>query len=160
MLGMLENIFNTKPATKSKILFSKIEFLARKTNLIVRKSSKFTAKGFLLSLLKTVATGRSSYNQMASTLGHCDLKPMSRQAFSQRIGDKSECFMKEVLSEAIVVQWGGDPILKNQYFGRILVEDSSQYKMNKKNNASFPGHGNQKGQSSGCKIDLSFDLLT
>jgi len=43
---------------------------------------------------------------------------------------------------------------------RILVEDSSQYKMHKKNNAEFPGHGNSKSDSSGCKIDLSFDLLT
>ena len=34
------------------------------------------------------------------------------------------------------------------------------YKMNKRNRESFPGHGNQKSESSGCKIDLSFDLLT
>ena len=157
---MLESLFNTKPATKSKILFGKIEEIARKTKLIVRKSRKFNAESFLLSLLKSVATGKASYNQMAATLGNCNVKPMSRQALSQRIGQKSEDFMKDVLSKAMSIKWGGGSILKNQHFGRILVEDSSQYKMNKRNRESFPGHGNQKSESSGCKIDLSFDLLT
>lgn len=150
----------SKPAKKLELLFSKVECIARNTKLIVRKSPHFTAAAFLLTLLKSVATGKASYNQMSSTLGNCDLTPMSRQAFSQRIGEKSENFMKEVLSEAMVQKWGGGQIIKTQYFSRILVEDSSQYKMNKKNNASFPGHGNSKSDSSGCKVDLSFDLLT
>jgi hypothetical protein len=157
---MLENQFHTKPATKLEVIFSKVEGIARNTRLVVRKSRRFTAAAFLLTLLKTVATGKASYNQMASTLGHCDLRPMSRQAFSQRMGEKSEHFIKETLSEAMVQKWGGKKIIKTQYFVRILVEDSSQYKMHKKNNAEFPGHGNSKSDSSGCKIDLSFDLLT
>ena len=49
--SMLETLFNTKPATKSKNLFGKIEEIARKTKLIVRKSRKFNAESFLLSLL-------------------------------------------------------------------------------------------------------------
>ena len=157
---MLGNQFTPKPATKLEVIFSKVEGIARNTKLVVRKSRRFTATAFLLTLLKTVATGKASYNQMASTLGHCDLTPMSRQAFSQRMGEKSEHFLKETLSEAMVQKWGGKKIIKTQYFARILVEDSSQYKMHKNNNAEFPGHGNSKSDSSGCKIDLSFDLLT
>lgn len=137
-----------------------VDSIARKTKLVVRISPKFTAAAFLLTLLKTVATGKASYNEMATALENCDLTPMSRQAFSQRVGEKSEMFMKEILSEAMVQKWGGGKIIKSQYFSRILVEDSTQYKMNKKNNAEFPGHGNSKSESSGCKIDLSFDLLT
>jgi len=157
---MLENQFKNKPATKLELILSKVEGIARNTKLVVRESRKFTASAFLLTLLKTVATGKASYNQMSSTLGYCDLRPMSRQAFSQRMGEKSENFIKETLSEAMVQKWGGKKIIKTQYFLRILVEDSSQYKMHKKNNEEFPGHGNSKSDSSGCKIDLSFDLLT
>jgi len=113
---MLGNQFTTKPATKLEVIFSKVEDIARNTKLVVRKSRRFTAAAFLLTLLKTVATGKASYNQMASTLGHCDLKPMSRQAFSQRMGEKSEHFIKETLSEAMVQKWGGKKIIKTQYF--------------------------------------------
>ena len=137
-----------------------LESIARKTKLIVRKSPKFSACDFVLTLFKTITTGKASYNQMASTLEKCADKPMSRQALSQRIGFQSVAFMKEVLATAIQEQWGSDQTLNTTHFGRLLVEDSSQYKINKKNNLEFPGHGNSKSASAGCKIDLSFDLLT
>lgn len=82
---MLGNQFRTKPSEKFKNIFSKVDSIARKTKLVVRISPKFTASAFLLTLLKTVATGKASYNEMASTLENCDLKPMSRQAFSVRL---------------------------------------------------------------------------
>ena len=157
---MLENQIYSKPATRSQKLFSQLENIARKTKLIVRKSPRFSASDFVLTLFKTIATGKASYNQMASTLKKCTDKPMSRQALSQRIGERSVAFMKEALATTMQEQWGSDQVLRTTHFGRVLIEDSSQYKINKKNNLDFPGHGNSKSASAGCKIDLSFDLLT
>ncbi len=157
---MLENQIYSKPATRSDKLFSRLESIARKTKLIVRKSQRFTATAFVLTLFKTVATGKASYNQMASTLDKCAVKPMSRQALSQRIGKQSVAFMKESLATAMQEQWGSDKILRTSHFVRVIIEDASQYKINKNNNLDFPGHGNSKSASAGCKIDLSFDLLT
>jgi len=157
---MLENQIYSKPATRLQKLFSQLDDIARKTKLVVRKSPRFTANNFVLTLFKTIATGKASYNQMASTLKKCAENPMSRQALSQRIGDRSVAFMKEALATAMQQQWGSNQILRTPHFGRVLIEDSSQYKMNKRNNLNFPGHGNSKSASAGCKVDLSFDLLT
>ena len=117
---MLENQVYPNPAACSKKLFTQLESIARKTKLIVRKSPKFSACDFVLTLFKTITTGKASYNQMASTLEKCADKPMSRQALSQRIGFQSVAFMKEVLATAIQEQWGSDQTLTQP----ILVDYS------------------------------------
>lgn len=157
---MLENHLYSKPASRSKALFSKLDSIARKTKLIVRKSSRFEAGEFLLTLIKAVTTGRASFSQMASTLSKCELRPMSRQALWNRIGIRSVAFMIKTLSAAIDERWGVRNIVGAKHFKRVLLEDSSQAKLHKSNSKNFPGHGNAKSESSGCKIDLSFDLLS
>ncbi len=157
---MLENQIYSKPAARSKALFSKLDSIARKTKLIVRKSRRFDAGEFLLTLMKAITTGRASFGQMASTLSKCELTPMSRQALWKRIGIYSVAFMIETLAAAVDERWGVRNIVGSKHFKRVLIEDSSQAKLNKANSKNFPGHGNAKSESSGCKIDLSFDLLS
>lgn len=157
---MLENKIYSKPAVRSKLLFSKLDSIATKTGLIVRKSARFDAGSFLLTLMKSITTGRASFGQMASTLSKCELKPMSRQALWKRIGIYSTAFMIKTLAMAVNARWGVRNIVGSKHFKRVLIEDSSQAKINKANSNDFPGHGNAKSESSGCKIDLSFDLLS
>ena len=85
---------------------------------------------------------------------------MSRQALWKRIGIYSTAFMIRTLATAVNERWGVRNIVGSKHFKRVLIEDSSQAKLNKANSDNFPGHGNAKSESSGCKIDLSFDLLS
>jgi len=157
---MLEKQIYSKPAARSKTLFSKLDSIARKTGLIVRESPRFNAGAFLLTLMKATITGRASFGEMASTLKKCELKPMSRQALWMRVGTRSVAFIIETLAVAMEEKWGLRKIVGSKDFKRVLIEDSSQAKLHKSNSKNFPGHGNAKSESSGCKIDLSFDLLS
>ncbi len=56
---MFKTISGSKLADCSRAVFSRFEFLARKTELIVRKSAKFSADGFVLGIFKSVITGRA-----------------------------------------------------------------------------------------------------
>jgi hypothetical protein len=60
---MFKTISGSKVAYRSKRLFCQLEFLARETNLIVRRSAKFSAPGFVLSLFKAVLTGKASFGR-------------------------------------------------------------------------------------------------
>lgn len=157
---MLENQIYSKPAVRSQSLFSKLDSIARETGLIVRESKHFSAGEFVLTLMKSVTTGKASFGRMASTLGKCELAPASRQALWKRIGTHSVAFMIKTLHTAMDERWGTGRLVETGTFGRILIEDSSQEKLHKSNHRNFPGHGNAKTATSGCKLDLSFDLLT
>ena len=50
-------MFTTSPADCSALILPDLHQLAIQTDLICRKSSKFTADGFLQSLLSSVVTG-------------------------------------------------------------------------------------------------------
>ena len=62
------NVFSTLLGP-TKYLFDQFEPLARKSGFVVRKSKGFSASGFVLSLIKSVITGKASFNQLAASLG-------------------------------------------------------------------------------------------
>ncbi len=49
-------------------LLGQLESLAKESGFIVRKTKGFSASGFVLSLIKSVITGKPSFNQLASNL--------------------------------------------------------------------------------------------
>ena len=49
-------------------LLGQLESLAKESGFIVRKTKGFSASGFVLSLIKSVITGKPSFNQLALTL--------------------------------------------------------------------------------------------
>jgi len=158
-IGMLENHSSFKLAARSKSLFSKLGSLAGETGLIMRRSRKFSADGFLLGVFKAVLSGKASFNQLAMSMGRSEKKAMSRQAVHKRVDRSAVSFMMGATGQAIRERWGGGVSIATGKFNRILVEDSSQAKTDKRNAEDFPGHGNGEGKTAGCKIDLAFDLL-
>ena len=142
------------------IFFSRLDSLARKTKLIVRFSPKFSAEGFTLGVFKAVLTGKASFNQLARSLGLSEEKALTRQALHQRVDKNALAFMISATGQAIKDRWDDQPLIVTKRFNRVIIEDSSQAKTDKRNAKDFPGHGNGKGKTAGCKIDLSFDLLT
>jgi hypothetical protein len=157
---MSKTISGSKLADRSKIFFSRLDSLARKTNLIVRRSAKFSAEGFTLGILKAVITGKASFNQLAMNMGLSEPKAMARQALHQRVDQNAVAFMMSATTQAIKDRWNDELLIATDKFNRVIIEDSSQAKTDKRNAEDFPGHGNGKGVTAGCKIDLAFDLLT
>ena len=139
----------------------KLDIIARKTRLIIRKSNRFSAHGFLLSLIQTVLQGNNSLNHLAIGLGKFEHQAMSRQAMHQRLDEASSVFLLSVLSELIksrtrsIVNTASDTVFK-----RILIEDCTVLPMHKFNHEIFPGNGNAKTQTAGAKIHLLGDWLS
>ena len=158
---MFKTISGSKLADRSKGLFCQLEFLARETNLIVRHSAKFSAQGFVLRLFKAVLTGKaSSFEQIARSLKSSEKKPISRQAVHERVDKTAVSYMISVIGHALKERWVEQKLICSKVFNRVLIEDSSQAKTHVNNAEDFPGHGNGKGKTAGCKSDLVFDLLT
>ena len=155
-------MFKTSPTDCSKTFFSRFNAAARKTKFIVRNSRKFSAAGYLLSLLNAILTGRASFNQLAMTLKESEPLPLSKQAFWKRTNSSAVAFMLEALTLAIIEKWHRDPpriTRLKKHFKRVLVEDSTQQKLPKSNHQLFPAHGNAQSVTAGMKVDLTVDLI-
>ena len=136
-----------------------LDILARSTGLIRRASKHFSAAAFLLGLLKTTAGGAPQLRCIASRIGDLLHRSLSKQALAGRFSECSSAFLLGVISRLIVSgkQAPTGKILSR--FNRVIIEDSSQFAFHKSMAGEFPGHGNQLGDTSGCKIDFAFDLV-
>ena len=134
---MFNTISGSKLADRSKELFSGLDSLARETELIVRSSAKFSAKGFMLSLFKAVLTGKASFNQIAANLKRTETKSMSRQGVHGRVDQTAVSFMIAATGQALTERWTEQKLICSKIFNRVLVEDSSQAKTHVKNAEDF-----------------------
>lgn len=157
---MFKTISGSKLADRSKAFFSRLPSLARETQLIMRHSKKFSAEGFLLTMLKSISSGKSSFTQLAASLGRSEREAMSRQGMHHRMDQTAVRFMLTATRALLEERWGDEVQICSKDFNRVLVEDSSQAKTHRNNAEDFPGHGNGNGATAGCKCDLTFDLLS
>ena len=148
------------PAAALKTLLGSLDPIARQTGFVVRTHRKISPDGLLLSLLKSVCSGQASVNQLAMFVGHTSVEAPSRQAVHKRLGKASSAFLEAVLNKVLFKQVDSDSDTDAFCFGRILIEDSAQFKMHRANHESYPGLGNSSGSTAGCKVDTSFDLVS
>ena len=87
------------PAGRSWPSLPDLDLIASQTRLIIRNSRKFTATGFLQSLLSSVATGLASLNQIAGDLKDRDHPGMARQSLHERFDIRSTAFLMAVLGD-------------------------------------------------------------
>lgn len=149
------------PAGRSRPSLPDLDLIASQTRLIIRKSRKFTASGFLQSLLGSVATGLASLNQIAGDLKDRNHLGMARQSLHQHFDIRSTAFLMTVLCDLMQQRYRPvATVIRSTGIQRILIEDASGQVMPKSNAEAFPAHGNHHGKTAGVKIDLAFDLLT
>jgi len=154
-------MFRTSPTDCSKLILPDIDLIARETQLVVRKSSKFTPDSFLQSLLSAVATGKGSLNQIAAQIEDRVDQGMARQSLSDRFTPKSTAFLLSILGKLIEQRFKPTTAaLAHTKIRRVFIEDSSALGLPKSNARNFPAHGNHHGNTAGVKIDFAYDLLS
>ena len=139
----------------------KLDTIARKSGLIVRQSSRFSAHGFLLSLIQSVLRGNNSLNHLVIGLSQVEAQPMSRQAMHQRLDITSSAFLLGVLADMMKTRT--QSLIKTEQkhpFSRLLIEDCTVLPMRKSNHEIFPGNGNGKHLTAGAKVHLLADWLS
>ena len=87
------------PAGRSWSSLPDLDLIASQTRLIIRNSRKFTAAGFLQSLLSSVVTGLASLNQIAGDLRDRNHPGMARQSIHQRFDIRSTAFLMAILCD-------------------------------------------------------------
>lgn len=154
-------MLNTSLTARSLFSVSRLNEIARKTRLVARDSRKFSPANFLLTLLKSVCSGRASFNQLAMSLGSLGAPAMSKQAVHKRIGKFAIAFLLQVISD-LITNHSAEALdgFSRSGLKRILVEDSTTFRLPKANAELFPAHGNAAGPTAGVKCDLCYDLLS
>jgi hypothetical protein len=148
------------PAGRSWPSLPDLDLIASQTRLIIRQTRKFSAAGFLQSLLSSVVTGLASLNQIAGDLKDRDHPGMARQSLHERFDIRSTAFLMAVLCDLMEQRYStAATAVGSSGIQRILIEDASGQVMPKSNADAFPAHGNHHGKTAGVKIDLAFDLL-
>ena len=149
------------PTGCSKLILPDLEKIAIKTKLIIRKSPRFSADGFLQSLLFAASSGQASFNQIALNIKDRVPRAMSTQSLFKRFSIKSTAFLLGVMEELMEQRYQTvRPALAHSGIRRIIIEDASGQVLPKSNAEEFPAHGNHHGQTSGVKIDFAYDLLS
>lgn len=150
---MFDNLFS--------LSFLDLDTIARKSGLILRRSRKFSAPGFLLALLRSVTKGDASLSHLAMQLGTLQSSAMSRQAMHKRFSPTSTSFLLGVYQHLIKDKSRSTfEGLENAPFKRVLIEDSTIISMAKSNAGHFPNNGNGRTATAGCKCLLLTDLLS
>jgi hypothetical protein len=154
-------MLKASPAGHSGPSLPDLDLIARQTGLIIRNSRKFSASGFLQSLLGSVVTGLASLNQIAGDLKDREFQGMATQSLHQRFDVRSTAFLMAVLCDLMRQRYDtATTAIASGVIQRMLIEDAAGQVMPKSNADSFPAHGNHHGKTAGVKIDLAFDLLT
>jgi len=136
-----------------------LEPLARRIGFIKRRSVKFSAEGFLLSLLKSLSSGHSSITRLSHFLAQHQSKGISKQALHQRFTGKSSDFVLAAVSQLIQSKIASHVEISNLGFNRVLVQDSTQVKLHPSHHLNYKGFGTQQYPKSGFKLDCCVDLL-
>ena len=116
---------------------------------------------FLMVCIQASISASGTLEQLAAALAKSTNNAMSRSGMFQRFHEDTLRFFVSVFYETIQKKLG-EPDFSDQekHFNRIVLEDSTQFKMNMKNAADFPAHGNASGETAGCKVDFAYDLLS
>ena len=131
--------------------------LAREAGLIVRRTRSFSAAGFLTAMLRAVCSGNASYNRIASALGECEPRPLSRQAVHARMGAPAVTFLDAVLGHLAGRHPAAAVPASDKLFPRVLIQDSTQLRMHRASHKVFAGLDNKSGPTAGVKIDWKLD---
>jgi endonuclease III len=73
---------SAQPAAALNINPEVLEDLAKQSGFIRRKTSRFSATGFLLCLLKAVGSGQSSLNQLCISLAQHQPRALCKQGLA------------------------------------------------------------------------------
>lgn len=160
---MFNNHIGSKAPNRSNSFFAQLHHLGIVTRFIIYQSRKFSAEGFLLTLIKAALSGKSTFNQMAARLGGFEPLKMSKQAFWKRVNPKAVAFLLEALASSLKEKYLTDskklsPLAS--LYSRVLVEDSTSHRLHRSNADHTPGHGNGKSETSVLKVDATIDLLS
>lgn len=156
-------ISHSTDKVNAKLAQLQIEDLAKETDFYLRKPRKITATNFLLSFMQMTLSGCFSLRIWATFLAFLIKDTVSFQAISKKLYYRHLAFLSALFQKLCLESFQQATQLNVQElfapFNKVLLEDSSCFKLCKALWSAFPGSSSSgaKTWASG-RIQLRFDL--
>jgi len=139
-----------------------IDKIAKSSSFTLRKARKLTAQDFLHSFLIVFCKPNFTFRQWVCQINLLIGKKYSFQMLSKKCSENCLSFVQAILINAIQNQAKKvfKPSAFSSHFGRVLLEDSTCFKLSKSMLKAFSGAGNSKSKAAMFKVHFCYDLLT
>lgn len=155
-------ITNNPSQLRKSLSLLDINGLARQTRFSIRHSRKISPELFLIGFFQMVMTGRFSLRLWASNLSVLYGSTISFQAIAKKLDFRQEPFFHMLFQQVLMcklqqkLRFKMHDILKP--FRRVIIEDSTCFKLPKNLFDFFPGAKLPHGRVAGGKLQLRFNL--
>jgi hypothetical protein len=140
-----------------------IDTLARKSGFL-KRARKITAQVFIQACCLMAISPSGSLRSWAIVIGGLIQDTVSKQAMAKRLQHNASRFLRQTLFAAVKTTSRFQPLMNSgafQRFQRVLLEDSTSFRLPKRLAAIFPGSGNQhQATTATLKIQTTYDALS
>lgn len=158
-------MITNNPAQLRKILADlHVDQLAQNTNFSLRRARKITVESLLVSFFVMISNRRFSLRQWAYNISVLNGSRTSFQAVAKKLDFRQEPFFQALFQQALLTRlqhkltFQIHDILKP--FKRVLIEDSTCFKLPNSLFDFFPGAHLPHGRKAGGRLQLRVDLKT
>ena len=141
-----------------------LDTLARTSGFRRRRPKKLTPVLFAQGACLFVTLSAASFRCWAGLIGLLGGCTLSKQALWERCTDRAAKFLQAILQSllaSLAIQSGLVFPSSLNFFGRVLLQDSTTLAVSKELARFFPGARNQRGAQGGLlKIQACYDLLS
>lgn len=130
---------------------------AKQCGWSVRKGSKITAQILCLAMFRASALATASLRILALVSGSLASASVSKQALHKRVNAKAVKLFESLLAE--VLSSKAPAAAPAAGFKRIVVQDSTVFKLPERFVDTFRGSGSRHGAGSAAKVQATFDLV-
>lgn len=137
----------------------RLETLSRDTGFLIRRS-KLSVKDFLDALFKLSSGKSPTLSEYSMHLEHNKQVSISKQGLDKRFNENLKCLLASIARDILSKQMARKAKIKgvDGLFPEIRLMDSTEFKLSKNLEASFPGYGH--GKEAIGQIQYEFDLLS
>ncbi|MFN2440640.1 MAG: IS4 family transposase [Chitinophagaceae bacterium] len=153
---------NNHPQLRKILSILDIESLARQTSFTCRRSRKITPEDFLISFFQMIINRKFSLRSWAENLSILSGSLVSFQAVAKKLDYRQEPFFRALLQKALMLKlqqrlhFKIHTILHS--FNRVILEDSTCFKLPKSLFDFFPGAQLPHGRKAGGRVQFRIDL--
>jgi hypothetical protein len=155
-------ITNNHTQLKTILENLKVNDLARETGFSLREVRKINALGFVTSFFQMMICGKFSLRLWATNLTRLTGSCISFQAIAKKLDYRQESFFHALFQKALMAKMQQGLNFKVnvilQSFRRVILEDSTCFKLPKGLFDFFPGPRLPHGRMAGARLQLRIDL--
>jgi len=156
-------MITSNPAQLKTILENlEVDNLARETGFVLRQSRKIDTASFISSFFQMMICGKYSLRLWAANVSRLNGSSVSFQSIAKKLDFRQEPFFHALFQKALMIKMQDRLNFKVhvmlQSFHRVIIEDSTCFKLPKGLFDFFPGSRSPQGREAGGRLQLRIEL--